>query len=51
MQSVSEINHFWPKKDNEECSRKNIFENPPCGKYVMFVTEFVILDQIFPFMK
>ena len=24
--------HFWPKKDGEKWSRKNIFEIPPCAK-------------------
>ena len=41
MESVS-------KNDGEKWSRKIYFEIPPCGKMVMFFTEFVILDT---FMK
>ena len=40
--------NFWPKNDGEKWSRKNYFEIPPCGKMVIFITEFVILG---PFMK
>ena len=35
--------HFWPKNDGEKWSRKIYFEIPPCGKTVIFVTEFEIL--------
>ena len=35
--------HIWPKNDGEKWSRKNYFEIPPCGKIVIFITEFVIL--------
>ena len=40
--------HFWPKNDGEKWSRKIYFEIPPCGKIVIFITEFVILGT---FMK
>ena len=33
---------FWPKNYGEKWSRKIYFEVPPCGKIVIFVTEFVI---------
>ena len=45
MQSVSKSTYnFWPKNDGEKWSRKIYFEIPPCGKMVIFITEFVILD-------
>ena len=34
--------NFWSKNDGEKWSRKNHFEIPPCGKTVIFVTEFEI---------
>ena len=40
--------HFWPKNDGEKWSRKIYFEISPCGKMVIFITEFVILGT---FMK
>ena len=40
--------HFWPKNVGEKWSRKINFEIPPCGKIVIFITEFVILGT---FMK
>ena len=48
MESVSKKYNFWPKNDSEKWSRKIYFEIPPCGKIVIFITEFVILDT---FMK
>ena len=42
MESVTKY-HFWPKKDGEKWSRKIYFEIPPCGKIVVFITDFVIL--------
>ena len=39
---------FWSKNDGEKWSRKIYFEIPPCGKMVIFITEFVIKDT---FMK
>ena len=27
--------HFWPKKDSEKQSRKNIFEIPPCAHHFL----------------
>ena len=43
MESVSK-NTIWPKNDGEKWSRKFFFEIPPCGKIVILITEFVILD-------
>ena len=40
MESVS-------KNDGEKWSRKIYFEIPPCGKIVIFITEFVILGTFF----
>ena len=40
--------NFWPINDGEKWSRKIYFEIPPCGKMVIFITEFVILGN---FMK
>ena len=39
---------FWPKNDDEKWYRKIYFEIPPCGKVVIFITEFVTLGT---FMK
>ena len=33
--------NFWPKNVGEKWSRKIYFEIPPCGKIVIFITEFV----------
>ena len=43
--------HFWPKNDGEEWSRKNYFEIPSCGKMVIFITEFVLLTKTPPFYE
>ena len=48
MESVSKNAIFWPKNDGEKWSKKIYFEIPPCGKIVIFITEFVILGT---FMK
>jgi len=40
--------HCWPKNDVEKWSTQIHFEIPPCGKMVIFITEFVILGA---FMK
>ena len=40
MESVTK--NFWPKNEGENWSRKICFEIPPCGKLVIFVTEFLI---------
>ena len=37
--------NFWPKNDGEKWSRKIYFEIPPCGKMVIFITEFVLLGS------
>ena len=37
-----------PKNDGKKWFRKIYFENPPYGKIVIFITEFVILGT---FMK
>ena len=34
------------KNDDENWSRKNIFEIPPCAHHVIFITEFVLLIKI-----
>ena len=39
---------FLPKDYGEKWSRKIYFEITPCGKMVIFITEFLILDT---FMK
>ena len=36
---------YWPKNDGKKWSRKNHFKIPPCGKMVIFITEFVILGK------
>ena len=43
MESILKYN-LWPKYDGEKWSRKNYLEVPTCGKMVMFIAEFVILD-------
>jgi hypothetical protein len=43
MESIQKYN-FLSKNDGEKWSRKNYFEIPPCGKMVIFVTKFVILN-------
>ena len=48
MESVTKNTIFWPKNVGEKWSRKFNFEIPPCGKIVIFHTEFVILGT---FMK
>ena len=41
MESVPKITILiWPKNDGEKWFRKIYFEIPPCGKMVIFVTEF-----------
>ena len=47
MEFIQKYN-FSPKNDGEKWSRKIYFEIPQCGKMVIFITEFVILDT---FMK
>ena len=42
---------FWSKNDGEKGSRNNYFEISPCGKMVIFVTEFVILHKNLPFYE
>ena len=41
MESV--IQFFLLRNDVEKWSKKNYFEIPPCGKVVIFITEFVVL--------
>ena len=38
--------HFWPKNEGEKWSGKIYFEIPPCGKIIIFTTEFVIKQTI-----
>ena len=38
--------HFWPKNDDEKWSQETIFEIPPWGHHVIFITEFVLLIKI-----
>ena len=42
IESVPKNIVFGLKNDGEKWSRKIYFEIPPCGKMVIFVTEFVI---------
>ena len=37
------LSTFYPKNDGEKWSRKIYFEITPCGKMVIFITQFVIL--------
>ena len=48
MKSVSKNTTFGLYNYGEKLSRKIHFEIPPCGKIVIFITEFVILGT---FMK
>jgi hypothetical protein len=50
MESVSKI-AFFSKNDGEKWSKNFYFEIPPCGKKVIFVTEFFILAQNHPFYE
>ena len=43
--------HFWPKNDGGKWSRKIYFEIPPCGKIIIFITEFVILGTFMKYRK
>ena len=45
LESGSKITILGLKKVGEKWSRKNYFEIPPCGKMVIFVTEFEILRK------
>ena len=48
MESVTKNTIFGLKNEGEKWPRKIYFEIPPCGKIVIFITEFVILGS---FMK
>ena len=47
MESASKITAFG-LNDGEKWCRKKYFENPPCKKKVIFVTEFVICGKNLP---
>ena len=43
--------HILARNDGEQWSRNFYFKIPPCGKMVIFVTEFVIWGKNLPFYK